>query len=275
METLQTHSTTGITILNETIISCLRPVPFRGKSRLLGPLCPQTGSRTIRLFGFTVTLDLSDYIQRQIYLGTFEPAESRITGRWLRPGMTFVDVGANVGYFTLLASSLVGARGRVLAMEPGPYAFKRLSATLSSNAVKQAYALPIGLSDAEAVLDLYEPKGKGNYTPTMVPNCGGAPCPVQVRPFDLVAAELAISQVDLMKIDVEGHEGRVLAGADRMIREGRIRAILCEFNDHWLRRTGSSATLLMQRFRDLGFVDSRAAEPLDPGRVESRLLYLP
>src|SRR6185436_6075060 len=102
----------------DNVISAFRPHNFRGKLRLLDGLVPHTGDRVASVWGYQVHLDLSEAIQRWIYMGAFEPKETALATRWLRPGMTFVDVGANVGYFTLLAASRVGPSGRVHAIEP-------------------------------------------------------------------------------------------------------------------------------------------------------------
>src|ERR1700730_16140389 len=108
----------------------IRQFNFRGKARLLHGLCSREGEHEAEVFGYKIKLDLADYIQRSIYLRTFEPRESALIRHYLKPGMTFVDVGANVGYYTLLAASLVGRRGRVLAFEPSPYVFERLVETM-------------------------------------------------------------------------------------------------------------------------------------------------
>src|SRR3954453_6323025 len=92
----------------ETLLRVLRPVPFRGKYRLLHRLVPRTGTRTAEVFGARMELDLSDWIQRNIYLGSYERQETRVFRRLLKAGDVAVDVGANVGYFTPLAASRGG-----------------------------------------------------------------------------------------------------------------------------------------------------------------------
>ena len=81
------------------LIRALWNLRWRGKVRLLAPLVPQAGSREAWVFGTRINLDLSDYVQRMMYLGCFEREETGRVLRHLRPGMTFVDVGANAGYF--------------------------------------------------------------------------------------------------------------------------------------------------------------------------------
>ena len=118
----------------------MRLARFRGKARLLNRLTEGAGIRSARIFGGRFELDLSEFIQRQVYLGTFEPRETSLVKGYLRPGMTFVDVRANIGYYTALAASLVGAEGRVVAFEPSAYAFEKLSAMASKSDLTQVAA---------------------------------------------------------------------------------------------------------------------------------------
>jgi FkbM family methyltransferase len=148
--------------------------------------------------------------------------------------MTFVDVGANVGYYTLMAASLVGVEGTVLAFEPSPYAFGKLMDTIKRNNLPQIQAVQFGLSDSSRELQLYIPKTEGNHSPSMVANEGGIPINVPVHRLDDYLKANGIDHVDLMKLDGEGYEPNVIRGASRYLEEGKIHAILCEFNKVWL-----------------------------------------
>jgi hypothetical protein len=75
-------------------------------------LPPSQRERLVSAYGQMMHLDLSDFIQRKIYFGCYEPKETELVRRWLRPGMNVFDVGANVGYYTALAANLVGPAGR-------------------------------------------------------------------------------------------------------------------------------------------------------------------
>lgn len=231
----------------------LRPVSFRGKARLLHRLCPKEGEQDANIFGYRICLDRRDYIQRSMYLGTFEPFESAQVKSYLKEGMTFVDVGANVGYYTLMAASLVGNNGQVIAFEPSPYAFSRLEETIRKNNLKQVQAIRAGLSDSAGDSLLFVSAREGNHTPSMVPNAGGRPVSVPVLRLDDYLAEHEINQVDLMKIDVEGFEPNVLRGVGEYLERGRIHAILCEFNSHWLTANQSSAQALYELLINNGF----------------------
>jgi FkbM family methyltransferase len=244
-------------MIRDAVIDLLRPYHFRGKLRLLGSVAPTEGERAVQVFGYRVRLDLAEAIQRWIYLGAFEPQETALVRAWLKPGMTFVDVGANVGYFSLLAASLVGARGRVFAVEPSPYAHARIRATVEANRLRQVRAFQMGMSSAPGELTLYvQPEAAHFHSPTMSAASGGEPVTVPVGRLDACLDEWGVETVDLIKVDVEGHEPFVFEGAARVLSSGRIRAALVEFNDFWLRQQGGTPDSLYRTLLAAGFVDT-------------------
>ena len=239
----------------EKLVNLFRPVHFRGKARLLHALTEKRGERRATIFGAILDLDLEDYIQRSVYLGTFEPDETRMIARHLHEGMTFVDVGANVGYFTALGAARVGRTGRVVAFEPSPYAFRRLQSMVKQNHLSQVETCNVALGDCADRLNLYLGVNSVNHTPTMIPHENTTTTSVEVRTLDVEMDRLGVKKIDLMKIDVEGYEPKVLAGAKRLLTEKRIRAILCEFNESWLEKAGSSSAELARLMADAGLID--------------------
>lgn len=223
----------------------LRPVHFRGKYRLLKAIHNPQGEQVASIFGWSMRLDMRDHIQRMIYFGAFEPRETRLLKGYIKPGMTAVDVGANVGYYTALFARHVTSAGRVMAFEPSPYAFNRLSELITQNHLDWCQAFNMGLSDSTGELPLYLGEHSDNHTPSLVSHSGSQViATVPVRTLDSVMSEAGINAIDLLKIDVEGYEPNVLAGAASLIAAGAIRAILCEFNSHWLSANHSSVPAL-------------------------------
>lgn len=249
----------------------LAPVRFRGKHRILFSLCPDQGKKSLELFGYKIDLDLSDFIQKSIYLNLYERKETALVKNYLKPGMTFIDVGANIGYYTLLSSSLVGREGVVLAFEPSPYAFDILCKTIKNNNINQARAIQAGLSDSKGDLQLYLPKISGNHTPSMIANEGGSPIKVPVLTLDEFLTENKIDHVDLMKVDVEGFEPNILKGAESYIRQGKVSAILCELNNFWLECNNSSSIHLHETLKELGY---KTNEEFNPAIENQNLLFL-
>jgi FkbM family methyltransferase len=257
----------------DSAIEALRPYHFRGKLKLLDRVVPRAGERTTPVFGYEHTLDLGEAIQRWIYMGAFEPRETSLVHRLLGPGMTFLDVGANVGYYTLLAASRVGRTGRVHAIEPSPYAFNRLQRTVRANGIGQVHLHQMGLSDACGELTLYvQPPDSGFHSPTMSSDSGGEPVTVPVQRLDESLNEWGAEWVDLMKMDVEGHELHVLRGAGDALGSGRIRALICEFNEHWLQSQGSSSEAVYQTLVDAGFRDRDGAPRFGAETFETRFM---
>jgi hypothetical protein len=93
----------------------------------------------------------------------------------------------------------------------------------------------------------------------MVPHSGGDPSRVEVRTLDEVLDECEVGVVDLVKIDVEGYEPHILRGGVRSLAARRIRAVLCEFNDFWLQRLGSSPQEVHEMLTAAGFVDQNGS----------------
>lgn len=120
----------------------------------------------------------------------------------VRPGMYVVDVGANIGYCTMLFSSLTGERGRIWSIEPDPVNLLELEATVAENRLAgQVTVLPVAAGASEGTVK-FEPGLNSCVTPE-----GRSEVPV--KSLD----SLKLDRVDLVKIDVEGYEGAVLEGA--------------------------------------------------------------
>ena len=130
-------------VLGHALAATCRNAPFeRGRWRI-GNLAYRLidGGRSADLqpavqtrHGFAMNLDLAEFVDRTIFCtGEWEPRETALISELLKPGDTFVDVGANIGYFTLLASRLVGATGKVIGIEANPRTFKLLEANVALN----------------------------------------------------------------------------------------------------------------------------------------------
>jgi len=208
-------------------------------------------------FETCLELTLSNDTSQQIFVaGCTEPNELTWLAEVLRPGMTFVDAGANEGLFTTLAARCVGVSGRVVAIEPSSREIARLKRNVELNGLTNVSVVPVALSDHEGQASLHIAQGRHAGL-----NSLGMPCyatPVQavetvpLRPLDAVCRELAIERVDVMKIDVEGAEAALLRGAEQIIRRDRP-AILLEVNQEALANQGSSATDLLAWLESAGY----------------------
>jgi len=246
--------------LIDAVIAALRPLQFRGKGRLAELVVPRSRNRKAQLFGSQFSLDTSDYLQRQMYAGSFERLETRLVRKLLRPGMTFVDVGANVGYYSALAAQLVGPTGSVFAFEPSDYAYPRLSRMIENSGLTCVRPVKCGLADVAGERFLYgavTEDSSGLLTATMVPNDNPQRALVPIETLDRMADQFGIQQIDLMKIDVDGLEPLVLKGAANLIASGRISNILSECAEHWFHRMNTSTNEMIDHLEASGFAVSR------------------
>ena len=158
----------------------------------------------------------SDVMSREVcFTGCYEPQETLLVREILKPGMTFVDVGANWGYFTLLAAHLVGPQGTVVALEPDPRMFARLAANVSRNGYRNVtlHQFAAAAADDHLPLQAYD-EAAGNFgLSRLLPGSTDAGAvSVRTRPLDSVLDDLGLGLVDLLKMDSRGGGGIGAAG---------------------------------------------------------------
>jgi FkbM family methyltransferase len=222
-------------------VRATRPIvrTLPGRYRAVHWICEGRTDRFVADFpsggsGLRFVCDLRDGIAREVcFTGRYGPQETRLLRHFLTPGMTFVDVGANWGYFTLLAASLVGPRGRVLALEPEPRLFGLLEQNLRLNDLEHVTAIRAAASDRRSnkILHAFEEDG-GNWGESSLALAppGALSAEVEGCPLDAAAARADLTTIDLVKIDVEGHELQVLAGMSEGLESGRYRRLIVEWH---------------------------------------------
>ncbi|MBI2100025.1 MAG: FkbM family methyltransferase [Candidatus Vogelbacteria bacterium] len=198
----------------------------------------------------------SSELSRCLYVeGVYEPNEFYFLEQYLKPGMTFIDVGANNGWFSLFASRLVGGQGQVLAIEPSRREVAKIYKNLLLNHYPNVRVYQLGLSDhsGEAELLIAEEYHEGHNTFGRFVYQTGLKGKerVAVDTLDNLVKCEKIEKVNLIKIDSEGSEFLVLRGADQIIETYRP-LILTELFDRSLRNLGNSAKDI------LGFFKSRS-----------------
>jgi FkbM family methyltransferase len=175
----------------------------------------------------------SPYIFREQY----EP-ELMLLERFLKPGMVFVDGGANTGVFTFTAARLVGSTGRVLAFEPGSSCFAALKRSQSLNGWSHISIHQRALSDRSGVARLYHHLGQENAF-SLGSDESASFDEVATVSLDEIAQAEQLTQVDFIKLDVEGAEELVLRGAAKVLEQSRP-VILFEVNPEAIGRLNLS-----------------------------------
>ena len=235
--------------------------------------------------GTTVDLTLGNDNSLCLYVcGSFEPNEFAFLDKVLRPGMVFVDVGANDGYYTLFAARRVGPSGRVVAAEPSSRERAHLQRNLGRNGLDNVSVIPAAIGATSGLADLHLAHGVhaghntlGGFAHDDVVRASLERVPIE--PLDSIIGRLALPRVDFVKIDVEGAEARVIAGASNVLTSMRP-MMLIEVNDKALRAQNNCAESLIETLcGDLryeifvfspitGLVEPRRdGEPLSPNVV--------
>jgi methyltransferase, FkbM family len=247
-----------------TAAAFIRHLPA-GRYRLMNWLSSRRPSQPFRmrmateLGGLSFLCDLRDAIAREVcFTGRYEPQDTALIQSLLASGMTFVDVGANWGYYTLLAAHLVGPLGRVVSFEPDPRLFPVLSENVSYNRLEQVTALQVAAADEAGLLILsgYEEDCENRGLSRLVEQeagTNGRTFRVQARPIDAMLDELDVETVDLLKMDIEGAEELALRGMLKGLERHRFRRIVLELHPSILAERGRTAQDVMSLLTDAGY----------------------
>src|ERR1019366_7810584 len=224
-------------------------------SRLLRRIARRTtprgadGSYVLRLpWGVCLRVQRMDDIGRAVdTFGVFDLVVTEAVWRLLQPGDTALDVGANVGYMSLVMMARLKTRGRVFAFEPHPGLFDDLKRNVADALLRlgpvDVQVRPEGLSDVSGTAALFVPNGFENNRGLARIYAAGRGIPISVCRLDDMATEIG-ADVRLMKIDVEGHEASALRGATALLEGGVIRNGIIEEHAPY----PTEATSLLERY---------------------------
>ena len=176
------------------------------------------GRRTVATVeGLTYDFDLSEMIDVGVYLREYERDIVRAIEHVCRPGWVVFDIGANIGAHTLRCARVIGPTGKVFAFEPTDYAYRKLVCNISLNPFENVHAVRLALSERNAdrgtirVRSSWPSDGR-RVVETSV---------VDFRRLDDWCLERAVDRVNLIKLDVDGTEFEILAGARDVLRRSR------------------------------------------------------
>lgn len=182
--------------------------------------------------------------------------------QFLKPGDTFIDVGAHIGFFTLIASVMVGPNGRVLAFEPEPHNFDALRRNVALNQAQNVMLIKAVAGDVEGQVTFYEnldnDGGHALWPPGLHPfntrtRLSPKPSTAPQVTVDAALRRAGVKCVAAMKIDTEGAEVRVARGARECLGQPELRLVICEHNRFGLFALGATSQDLLREFYTAGF----------------------
>lgn len=236
----------------------IRRVPGLALKRLLWSFVRRRefNYHTTTMSGYHITGNTRDWIQRNLYyFGLWEPNLSSWIESRLSPGDAFIDVGANIGYFTLLASRQVGASGKVVAIEPMPAIFEHLAAHVAANGLPNTRLVneaAVGPGGPREVMLFWGDKNNMGSTGMIRRNEGTQSVTVPARALADILTDDECGRARVVKVDVEGVEADTVRGIG--LESGRFSdqvELVVEVSYEPERLVARD--WLMQYLKDLGF----------------------
>ena len=232
----------------------------------------------VEIDGLTIYLDPDDWFATRIILnpGEYEPAETKAIRERVKPGDTFVDVGASIGWYTVIASKLVGENGRVIAFEPEPYAFSLLKRNVEANGCDNVVLVQKALSNEPGTLTLFVAEAYRGQHSVVLKDVSDVSIEVEAIRLDDYLEEHGLTP-DFVKIDVEGAEGMVLDGMSETLRSKDRLSLMIEYAPDRLRQSGYDGEKLLRSFADSGFKvffvneESDQLQPSNPQDITARV----
>lgn len=217
---------------------------------------------------------ISDLGLKLMNKGAYEPEMTAVINELLREGDTFVDLGANEGYFAVLAAIRCGDRGRVLAIEPQRRLWPVIVANAYHNKLSNITLLPFGIGAEEADIDLqlYPSTNSGasgfsgslNFKVSFIRlrKLWYGKQRSRILPLDALANQLG-DRVRLIKIDIEGFELEALKGAQHLLANHVFEYLLIELHDEALRSMGQSVNEINRMLAEHGYYPTALAANLN------------
>lgn len=202
-----------------------------------------------------------DCVERGCALGTWERKYMDLFCSKIEEGDVVVDIGGYIGIFSLLASERVGDKGCVYAFEPVPRNYERLMRNLKVNQVKNVNAYNLGLSDKNETLSFSVPRENpaesslaGSWTElTSGTKLNKDMIKAKLMPFDQFYKDKNLSRVDIVKIDVDGAELKVLKGMRNTLSNSNDAVLFLEVTPPLIKLLGGSVVELVELLLDCGF----------------------
>jgi len=221
---------------------------------------------------------LDPVISGALTMNVYEKAETKFFLATCKPGMTFLDIGANVGYYTALAISRMKGNGRIVALEPDPENYRFLQKTIAVNDEYSSgvtiTSVPKAASDHAGRMTLFTSSDNRGDNRLYANQLADSQCDVEVVTIDSLLDEMGIQAVDFIKMDVQGYEGFVLRGMARTLEKSRSAVLLSEFWPQGLRNAGIPPEEFLAQLDALNFEVSELGPTGEVRRIADPRLFI-
>lgn len=206
---------------------------------------------------FKINLPTDSELSQYIYQKIFEQEEINFVEKFFKKGDYFVDVGTNIGFFSLLASKKIGKEGKVFSFEPTAKTYKRLLDNIALNELTNITTIKKAISDSCGDLELNTSKdGYDAWNSFVKPVVGENYNKELVETITLDSffeSNPILKKVKLIKIDVEGWEKFVIIGGTKSLAGKNAPAILIEFEEEHTKNAGYNCNSLFKSLEELGY----------------------
>lgn len=198
-----------------------------------------------------------DWMYHDVYYwGDYEPFQTKVYRRIVRLGQTVIDIGSNFGWFTVLFARWVGPAGQVHAFEPVPFIHQLATKTLALNDVAERVLLnqeALGRTRGTITIRSYEGLPHGHATAVDLGRTDATEHVCAVTTLDRYCSDRGVSKVAFIKIDVEGFEPDVFAGAAALLRSPKSPIVAFEINGECLAARSLEASDVISELRSHGY----------------------
>jgi len=221
--------------------------------------------------GMPISVYLGERVSEAIRSdGFYEPETVKLLAKLLQPGMTFLDIGAHVGQYTLIASKIVGPTGQVCSFEAEPNNFACLQRNIATNNLANVKTFNVAIADTEGELTLHlgDPSNLGTNSLAPPHNASGNEITVKSITLDIWKESNRIDCIDFIKVDIEGAEYRMLLGSKNLLNHSKSPFFIMELNRSQLTAQGAGPAELISLLRSNNY-DILTVEGLAPFQTGS------
>ena len=203
-----------------------------------------------------INLYKDSHLCHMIINDCFEKDELTFATRFLKSGDFFLDIGSNIGLFSLIASPIIGNKGSIMAIEPGLQTYNRLVENVKLNKFTNIHTLNLALSNIEEEREFFVDKtGYDAWNSLGKPSAGNfhEKEVIQTKTLDRLVVEYSHTQIDLIKIDVEGWELPVLQGAKQVLSQKNAPVLMVEFTEENAKNAGFTCRKIFEIGIEYGY----------------------